>query len=175
MFDYIHDRCRHLYVAGAQLLERYSLAILFVVGLMLLIGGLAKLAHADGIGDAVSGLADGKEISAALAGIVSAATGGAEQNINAGTLASPEAVDYRQIQCSTSFIFQILNGSFGAFLLIGATISTLIAAWIQFYRVAFGMIIFIAGTLIVQPMTEMMFGTDYSTVPDQLPIDARCD
>ncbi len=169
----IEDQCRWAYVLVLRNSERLSLLALFIFGVVLLIGGLAKLAHAVNPADLVGDLANGNKVAEQVLNQAANQLLGTAGGTALSTTAEP-TIEVRDIRCGTGFLFQILHGSLGALMLILTMISTLIAAWFQKYEVAFGVLILIAGVLIIQPMTEIMFEVDYASVPDLLPLDAVC-
>ena len=176
--------CQKAYVRGLYIFEKLVLIALFVFGMFLIITGLSRFSFAQTINipaaaDAVNNLTqngDPSKLGEVLKGIA-AEEKAADEKRDQGLfgLGPQQNVDYRETKCGTGFLLQILEGNFGAFLLVGATIAALISTWSGRYAYTFTILIFIAGSMILRSATEIFFFTDYSDVPNLLSVDSNCD
>ena len=104
--------------------------VLFIVGVLLLGGGLAELSQAQGGGPSGS--------------------------------FSPAAFDPQLIQHAVGNLFKLVEGAFGALIMVVSGIGAIVAAAMGAYRAAVGMIVVAVGSFILRSLVSLFFGSDYT-------------
>ncbi|MCB0325706.1 MAG: hypothetical protein KDD69_19125 [Bdellovibrionales bacterium] len=111
---------------GAQ---RWSTALLLLLGTVLLAGGLAEISLAQGGGPTGS--------------------------------FSEAAYEDDLVRNSVGNIFKLIEGAFGALIMVVAGLGAIVAAAMGAYRAALGMLVVAVGAFILRAMVSLFFGADY--------------
>ena len=118
---------------GARLgvcIERHATALMLVLGLVFLTGGLLELSAAQGGGPSGS-----------------FSEAGYEDDL---------------IRNSVGNLLKLIEGAFGALVMIVAGLIAIIAAAMGAYRAALGMLVVAVGAFILRALVSLFFGTDFS-------------
>ncbi len=117
-------------VRFAVCFQTNSTAMMLFVGVVLLFGGLAELAVAQGGGPTGS--------------------------------FSEAAFDDELIRNSVANLFKLIEGAFGALVMVIAGIMAIIAAAMGAYRAAVSLVVVAIGAFILRALVSLFFGTDFS-------------
>ena len=109
--------------------ERYSNALLLIVGTVLLVGGLTDLSMAQGAGPSGS-----------------FSEAGFQDDL---------------IRNSVGNLFKLVEGAFGALVMVVSGLGAIIAAAMGAYRAAVGMLVVAVGAFILRALVSLFFGTDF--------------
>ena len=113
--------------------ERYASALLLVLGGVLLIGGMNEISTAQGFGG-----------------------GGPTGSW------SEASYDDSLVRNSVGNLFKLIEGAFGALVMVVAGLGAIIAAAMGAYRAAVGMLVVAVGAFILRALVSLFFGTDYA-------------
>ena len=118
-------------VASYCILKNYEIQAMFLIGALLLSGGLAEL---------------------------SVAAGGT------GTISNSEA-DFNDelIRNSVGNLFLLIEGAFGALIMVVAGLGAIVASAMGAYRAAVGMLVVAVGAFILRALVSLFFGSEYET------------
>ncbi len=118
-----------------ELINKHSTAIMLIIGLVLISGGLLELSVAQ---SAATGSGDAKERSASLAHFDDSLITGAVGNL-----------------------FQLIEGAFGALIMVVSGLGAIVAAAMGAYRAAVGMLVVAVGAFILRSLVSLFFGTEF--------------
>lgn len=109
--------------------ERHATALLLVLGVVLLGGGLVDLSSAQ-----------------------------------QGPLGSFSEANFQDdlIRNGVGNLFKLIEGAFGALIMVVAGLGAIVAAAMGAYRAAVGMLVVAVGAFILRSLVSLFFGTDYS-------------
>lgn len=116
-------------ISTAGFVERHATALLLILGVVLLGGGLAEFSAAQG--------ADGS-----------------------GSFSEAD-FDDSLIRMSVGNLFKLIEGAFGALIMVVAGLGAIVAAAMGAYRAAVGMLVVAVGAFILRALVSLFFGTDY--------------
>ena len=110
--------------------ERHATALLLILGVVLLTGGLVGLSSAQG----------------------------------GGPLGSFSEANFQDdlIRNGVGNLFKLIEGAFGALIMVGAGLGAIVAAAMGAYRAAVGMLVVAVGAFILRSLVSLFFGTDYT-------------
>jgi len=66
------------------------------------------------------------------------------------------------IRCGTGNMFMLIEGAFGALIMVCAGIGAIVAAIVGAYRLAFTLLFIAVGAFILRSLVSLFFGTDYA-------------
>lgn len=115
---------RKFFVSAHLFIEQHARVILLVIGLGLLMHGLAELSAAQ-TGDQ-----------------------------------TPD-FDDADIRGAVGLLFSLIEGAFGALIMVVAGIGAIISAALGAYRAALGMLVVAVGAFILRALVSLFFGTDF--------------
>lgn len=124
------------YITVTSFTYKHATALMFVIGLSLLSAGLSEMSFAAGGGDG--------------SGDVGTFTDGAAPGY-----------DPKEIRGAVELLFRLVEGSFGALIMVVAGIGAIIAAAFGAYRAAVGMLVVAVGAFILRSLVSLFFG-DFS-------------
>ncbi len=112
--------------------ERHATALLLIVGIGLLSGGMVSLSSAQGGG--------------------------------AGPLGSFSPANFQDdlIRNAVGNLFRLIEGAFGALIMVVSGLGAIVAAAMGAYRAAIGMLVVAVGAFILRSLVSLFFGTDYT-------------
>lgn len=122
-----HSACTRL----ALCLAEHSSAIFFLLGVLILTGGLIELSHA-GRGPGPSGSYSEADFDDSL------------------------------IRSSVGNLFKLIEGAFGALIMVIAGLFAIVAAAMGAYRAAISMLVVAVGAFILRALVSLFFGTDFT-------------
>lgn len=128
-FERVAAGYRAACIKSAYFAEKYATALLLLLGIGLLTGGLV-------------------EFSAAQA-----------QN-GSGSFSEAD-FDDTLIRMSVGNLFKLIEGAFGALIMVVAGLGAIVAAAMGAYRAAVGMLVVAVGAFILRALVSLFFGTDY--------------
>lgn len=78
--------------------------------------------------------------------------------------------DYQpdRIVAAVGGLFQLIEGSFGALIMVVAGIVAIVSAAMGAYRAAMGMVVVALGAFILRSLVSLFFGPDFGTTPSDL-------
>lgn len=76
------------------------------------------------------------------------------------TTATPE-FEPELIQCAVANLFKLIEGAFGALIMVVSGIGAIIAAAMGAYRASLGMLVVAVGSFILRSLVSLFFGTDF--------------
>lgn len=141
--------------------QRYSLQLLFVVGSLLLVGGLMELSTAQGgINPAEPAYAQPAEAAFGRPG--EAAIGRPAQPAFARPAQATD-VPYNDSlsRCATGNLYRLIEGAFGALVMVVAGLAAIIAAAMGAYKMAISLVFIAVGAFILRALVSLFFGTNY--------------
>lgn len=115
-----------------ELIEKHSTAIMLMFGVVLISGGLVELSAAQNGG----GVA-GKSLS--------------EANF-----------DDTLIKGAVGNLFALIEGAFGALIMVVSGLGAIVAAAMGAYRAAVGMLVVAVGAFILRSLVSLFFGSDFT-------------
>lgn len=74
---------------------------------------------------------------------------------------SPAAFDPVLIENAVGNLFQLIEGAFGALIMVVSGIGAIVAAAMGAYRAAVGMIVVAVGSFILRSLVSLFFGTQF--------------
>ena len=130
MFNTIKEKYRDVGRKVGCLIEAHSGLIMLGVGSLLIVGGLAELAHAQ----------------------------------NTGQLQSNSEAAYQDslVRGAVANLFLLIEGAFGALIMVVAGLGAIVAAAMGAYRAAVGMLVVAVGAFILRSLVSLFFGADYT-------------
>ena len=133
MFNKIKEKYTSVGRKVGCLIEAHSGVLMLAFGSVLLIGGLAELAHAQSNGGNIVGL-------------------------------SRSEADYQDglVRGAVANLFELIEGAFGALIMVVAGLGAIVAAAMGAYRAAVGMLVVAVGAFILRSLVSLFFGADYS-------------
>lgn len=137
MFNVIKEKYAELGRKAGSFVEANSTAIAMVFGVSLVIGGLADMALAQ------SNTIDGINTTS-------------EANFQDGL-----------IRGAVGNLFMLIEGAFGALIMVVAGLGAIVAAAMGAYRAAVGMLVVAVGAFILRSLVSLFFGADYSSFSAQ--------
>lgn len=75
---------------------------------------------------------------------------------------SEASFDDELIRHSVGNLFKLIEGAFGALVMVVAGVMAIVAAAMGQYRAALGMLVVAVGAFILRALVSLFFGTDYS-------------
>ena len=75
---------------------------------------------------------------------------------------SEAAYDDLLVKNSVGNLFKLLEGAFGALIMVVAGLGAIVAAAMGAYRAAVGMLVVAVGAFILRALVSLFFGTDYA-------------
>ena len=108
--------------------ERHTTALLLILGIAFLSGGLTELSVA--------------------------------QQGDTGSVSEAD-FDDQLIRYSVGNLFKLIEGAFGALIMVVAGLGAIVAAAMGAYRAAVGMLVVAVGAFILRALVSLFFGTDY--------------
>lgn len=112
-------------IKAIAFVERNANSILFVVGLVILVGGLHGVANAQ------------------------------------DSYATPE-YDPSLVRSAVGNLFCLIEGAFGALIMVVSGLGAIVAAAMGAYRAAVGMLVVAVGSFILRALVSLFFGTDFN-------------
>ena len=109
--------------------EKNASALMLVLGVVLLTGGMVEMSAAQGAGPSGS--------------------------------FSEADFDDQLIKNSVGNLFKLIEGAFGALIMVVAGLGAIVAAAMGAYRAAVGMLVVAVGAFILRALVSLFFGTDY--------------
>lgn len=109
--------------------QSHSTALMLVLGVVLLMGGMVDLTTAQGLGPTGS--------------------------------FSEAAYEDELVRNSVGNLFKLVEGAFGALIMVVAGLGAIVAAAMGAYRAAVGMLVVAVGAFILRALVSLFFGTDY--------------
>ncbi|MCB0323254.1 MAG: hypothetical protein KDD69_06750 [Bdellovibrionales bacterium] len=109
--------------------QRHASALLLLLGVTLLLGGMVELSVAQGGGPTGS--------------------------------FSEAAYEDDLVRNSVGNIFKLIEGAFGALIMVVAGLGAIVAAAMGAYRAALGMLVVAVGAFILRALVSLFFGADY--------------
>ncbi len=73
----------------------------------------------------------------------------------------PEFVE-EQITCAVASLFRLIEGHFGALVMVVAGLGAIIASAMGAYRAAVGMLVVAVGSFILRALVSLFFGTGFA-------------
>lgn len=64
-------------------------------------------------------------------------------------------------------LFSLIEGAFGALIMVVSGLGAIVAAAMGAYRAAVGMLVVAVGAFILRSLVSLFFGTDYESINDQ--------
>lgn len=133
--------CRKTHAFLVSSAIKHAYVLMFGLGTLLLASGLAGLSNAQIVGDPT--------------GVT-------------GDLTSP-GFNAAEIRGSVELLFQLIEGAFGALIMVLAGLGAIIAAAFGAYRAAVGMLVVAVGAFILRALVSLFFGDfEASDVDDAL-------
>ena len=74
---------------------------------------------------------------------------------------SPADYDEDLVRFAVGNLFKLIEGAFGALIMVVAGIGAIVAASMGAYRAAVGMVVVAVGSFILRALVSLFFGTDY--------------
>ena len=111
--------------------RRHATALLLVLGVVLLVGGLSN-------------------VSTAL-----------QPQPNAAGTFSEAAYEDALVRYSVGNLFKLIEGAFGALIMVVAGLGAIVAAAMGAYRAAVGMLVVAVGAFILRALVSLFFGSEY--------------
>lgn len=115
-----------------ELIEKYSTATMLILGVVLVSGGLVELSVAQGAGDVI------------------------------GKSQSEAQFDDGLIKGAVGNLFRLIEGAFGALIMVVSGLGAIVAAAMGAYRAAVGMLVVAVGAFILRSLVSLFFGSDYT-------------
>ena len=109
--------------------QRHANALMLVLGIVLLTGGLIDLSYAQGGGPTGS--------------------------------FSEAAYEDDLVRNSVGNLFKLVEGAFGALVMVVSGLGAIVAAAMGAYRAALGMLVVAVGAFILRALVSLFFGSDY--------------
>ena len=125
------------YIAATSLMRRYADLLMIVVGIALLSAGLTEISHA--------------QFSVSIGG------GG-------GTSYTEAYYDDTMVRGAVGLIFKLIEGAFGALVMVVAGLAAIIAAAMGAYKASLGMLVVAVGAFILRALVSLFFGTNFYDV-----------
>lgn len=126
---YIAEKYTAICQRTALCVERNASALMLVLGVVLLTGGVVEMSAAQGAGPS-------------------------------GSFTEAD-FDDALIKHSVGNLFKLIEGAFGALIMVVAGLGAIVAAAMGAYRAAVGMLVVAVGAFILRALVSLFFGTDY--------------
>lgn len=132
------------YITVTSFAYKHATALMFVLGLSLLSAGLSDMSFASGNGG---------------------------EDTTLGGTEDPAAPGYnpKEIRGAVELLFRLIEGSFGALIMVVAGIGAIVAAAFGAYRAAVGMLVVAVGAFILRSLVSLFFG-DFSDALSDVPV-----
>ncbi len=128
-FESVAAKYRAACIKAAGFAEKHATALLLLLGVVLLTGGLTELSSA-------------------------------QTRDGSGSFSEAD-FDDTLIRMSVGNLFRLVEGAFGALIMVVAGLGAIVAAAMGAYRAAVGMLVVAVGAFILRALVSLFFGTDY--------------